>query len=179
MPQLPAQLDRPRKARPGITLTLLGALAAALVGCAAVGPRNAVVSGESKCQDEIDAIPDIASLRPHMQTDLKGSRTPAMLKDRARPDKTQRAAIARFDQVKVGCQRRTMVQLTQRGTPPATREILENSAAAGHALRLQLARGEITFGEFNQRADALDANTRTALEQAPRQSTANSAPPSR
>uniref|UniRef100_UPI0035B40CEB hypothetical protein n=1 Tax=Aquabacterium sp. TaxID=1872578 RepID=UPI0035B40CEB len=144
-----------------------------------VSSRNAVVSGESKCQDEIDAIADIASLRPHMQTELKGSRTPAMLKDRARPDKTQRAAIARFDQVKVGCQRRTMVQLTQRGTPPATREILESSAAAGHALRLQLARGEITFGEFNQRADALDANTRTALEPAQRPAAGGTTPPPR
>lgn len=179
MPQLSAQPVRPQRARPGWVTASLAVLVVTLVGCAAVGPRNAVVSGESTCQNEIDAIPDIASLRPHMQTDLKGSRSQAMLKDRARPDKTQRAAIARFDQVKVGCQRRTMVQLTQRGTPPATREILEGSAAAGHALRQQLARGEMTFGEFNQRADTLDANTRTALEQAQRPSTTGATPPPR
>jgi hypothetical protein len=135
-----------------------------LTGCATQSPRPAVVGGEAQCQSEIDAIPGIASLRPHLQTDLKGSRTPAMLQDRARPDKAQRAAITRFDQVKVVCQRRTVAQLVQRGTSPALLDILDGAATVGHAARLQLARGEMTFGEFNQRAEAIDANTRAAVE---------------
>ena len=138
---------------------------------ASVGPRQAVVSGEAQCQNEIDTIPGIASLRPHLQTDLKGSRTPVMLQDRARPDKAQRAAITRFDQVKVMCQRRTVAQLVQRGTSPALLDILDGAATAGHAARLQLARGEMTFGEFNQRAEAIDANTRAAVERVQRQPT--------
>lgn len=144
-------------------------VALALGGCSAFGSRSAVVNGESQCQDEIDAIKGIDSLRPHMQTSLKGSRTPAMLNDRTRPNKEQRAAIAQFDRVKVECQKRTLAVLTKRGTAPNLLSILDGSASAGHASRQQLARGEITFAEFNQRAETIDTNTRLAVEQAQRQ----------
>jgi hypothetical protein len=151
-------------------VALLSGLAMCLlVGCASTAQRGAVIGGEAQCQSEIDAIKGIDTLRPHMQTTLKGSRTPAMLNDRSRPSKEQRAAITQFDRVKVECQKRTLAVLAKRGTPQNLISILDGSASAGHASRQQLARGEITFAEFNQRADTIDTNTRLAVEQAQKQ----------
>lgn len=136
-----------------------------LSGCSTWSPGHSVASSESRCQDEIDAIKGIDTLRPHMQTALDGSRTPAMMQDRSRPNSTQRAAIVQFDRVKLACQRRTKVLLIERGTSAILLNVLDNSSNAGHASRMQLARGEITFGQFNQQAEIIDANTRSAVEQ--------------
>lgn len=152
---------------------MTGLLALTLAGCASTS-RSPVVDNETQCQNEIDAIKGIDTLRPHMQVDLKGSRSAAMLADRTRPSKDQRSAVTEFDRVKAACQKRTLAVLFKRGTPQSIMTVLDGSASAGHASRLQLARGEISFGEFNQRADAIDANTRAAVEQAQRQT--NTAP---
>lgn len=156
--------------RPTLVRLALGWLAAlslllVLDGCSNWGQGSGVQGNESRCQDEIDAIQGVDRLRGHMQIAMSGSRTPAMLSDRTRPDKAQRAAILAFDRVKVACQRRTTVMLIQRGTSPRLLDVLDNSAGAAHALRLQLARGEMTFGAFNQRAEIIDKNTRLAVEQ--------------
>lgn len=161
----PAPLSRPTLTRVAIGWLASLTLLLGPVGCSTWDPGSGVQNNESRCQDEIDAIPGVDRLRAHMQIAMSGSRTPAMLSDRSRPDKAQRAAILEFDRVKMACQRRTTVWLIQRGTSPRLLDVLDNSAGAAHALRLQLARGEMSFGAFNQRAEIIDKNTRLAVEQ--------------
>lgn len=157
----------PPRSRPRCrwALTALAA-AVALSACAGPGSRARVASYESRCQEDIDAVPDLALLREYMPVQLKDARTAAMRQNTMRPTARQRVAIERFDRVKMACQRHTMVALTERGTPAPVLAVLDESARAGQALRLQLARGELSFGEFNRRAEAQEARTKQALEQA-------------
>jgi len=148
------------------TLLLMVCLALGLGGCAGPGSHGASAKREVQCQTEIEAIADVALLQSHMPIYLKDTRTAAMLQDTARPDARQRKAIMRLDQVKQVCQRRTMVALTERGTPAQMLAVLDESGRAGHALRLQLAQSAMSFGEFNRRAETLDARTKQALDQA-------------